>query len=61
MIGDNRITDIDGAKQSIDATTLGLKSEIGDHASHALLDLAFDTFTDLERFVTEADWDKSGG
>ena len=61
MIGDNPITDIDGAKQSIDATTLGLKSEIGDHASHALLDLAFDTFTDLERFVTEADWDKSGG
>jgi HAD superfamily hydrolase (TIGR01549 family) len=59
MIGDNLTADIEGAKNAIDATTLALKSEIGDQANHAAVDMVFDSFTDLEQFVTRAGWDKS--
>ena len=57
MIGDNMAADIEGAKNAINATTLALKSEIGNLAGHDSLDMAFDTFTDIERFFVEAGWD----
>jgi HAD superfamily hydrolase (TIGR01549 family) len=59
MIGDNMATDIEGAKKAINATTLALKSEIGNQGGHDDLDMAFDTFNDLERFFVEAGWDTS--
>lgn len=58
MIGDNIITDIEGAKKSIDATTLGLKSEICDQNTNASLDMVFDSFRDLERLFLKTGWDK---
>ena len=56
MIGDNLAADIEGAKAAIDATTLALKNELGDQQKHPSIDMAFDTFTDLSRFVAEAGW-----
>jgi putative hydrolase of the HAD superfamily len=57
MIGDNMTSDIQGAKKAINATTLTLKSEIGNQGGHEALDMDFDTFNDLERFFVEAGWD----
>jgi HAD superfamily hydrolase (TIGR01549 family) len=56
MIGDNISSDIEGAKNAINATTLVPKSEIGDKANHPAVDLVFDTFTDLEQFFKESGW-----
>jgi HAD superfamily hydrolase (TIGR01549 family) len=58
MIGDNISSDIEGAKNAIDATTLVPKSEIGDNANNPAIDLVFDTFTDLEQLFNESGWSK---
>jgi len=59
MIGDNVTSDIEGAKRGINATTLALKSEIGNHADNNSIDMIFDSFIDLEKFVHEKDWYKN--
>ncbi|MEE8046245.1 MAG: HAD family hydrolase [Dehalococcoidia bacterium] len=59
MIGDNVTSDIEGAKSAINATTLALKSEIGDQSSNPAIDMIFDSFTDLERFVSARGWDRA--
>jgi len=61
MIGDNLKSDIEGAKKSINATTLALKSEIGNHAGNPSVDMVFDSFRDLERFVAAKGWDIPAG
>ena len=57
MIGDNLKSDIEGAKNAVNATTLALKSEIGDHDSNASIDMIFESFEDLEQFVSDKGWD----
>ena len=61
MIGDNVITDLEGAKNAIDATTLALRSEIGDQTKNSSIDMIFDSFGDLERFVSARGWDNPSG
>ena len=56
MIGDNIKSDIEGAKNALDATTLVPKSEIGNNSSHPAVDLVFDTFTDLEQLFNDSGW-----
>jgi ribonucleotide monophosphatase NagD (HAD superfamily) len=56
MIGDNVTSDLEGAKTAINATTLALKSEIGNHADNNSIDMIFDSFIDLEKFVHEKNW-----
>ena len=56
MIGDNVTSDLEGAKMAINATTLALNSEIGNHADNNSIDMIFDSFSDLEKFVHEKDW-----
>ena len=58
MIGDNISSDIEGAKNAIDATTLVPKSEIGENAKNPAIDLTFDTFTDLEQLFNDSGWSK---
>ena len=53
MIGDSISADIEGAKNAIDATTLGLNSEIGDHGTHMPPDLTFDNFEELQQLVAD--------
>ena len=57
MIGDNLKSDIEGAKNAVNATTLALKSEIGDHDSNASIDMIFESFKDLKQFVSDKGWD----
>ena len=57
MIGDNVKSDIEGAKKAINATTLALKSEIGDQAGNHSIDMTFDSFDDLEKLVSAKGWD----
>jgi len=59
MIGDNITSDIEGSKNAIDATTLTLKSEVGDQSKNPAIDMIFDSFTDLERFVSAKGWDRT--
>ena len=56
MIGDNVKSDIEGAKNAINATTLALKSEIGNHDNNSI-DMIFESFKDLEQFVSNKGWD----
>ncbi len=56
MIGDNMKYDIEGAKNAINATTLALKSEIGNHDNNSI-DMIFESFKDLEQFVSNKGWD----
>jgi len=56
MIGDSLGSDIVGAKRAINATTLALTGEIGDPAGNRSIDMVFDSFRDLERFVVAKDW-----
>ena len=57
MIGDNVISDIEGAKNSIDAVTVALKSELGDHVGNRSIDMTIDSFTDLEKYFSARGWD----
>ena len=57
MIGDNVIADIDGAKKSIDATTLAISSEVSGNADHESIDLLFDAFGDLADYISSSGWD----
>jgi len=59
MIGDNVDSDLKGAKEAVNATTLGIKSEIGDHAGNNSIDMVFDSFHDLEQFISEKGWDRT--
>jgi len=58
MIGDNVLSDIEGAKSSISATTIALKSELGDHGKNQSIDMTIDSFTDLERYFSSREWDR---
>lgn len=58
MIGDSLISDIEGAKNAINATTLALKSEVGVYAGNSSVDMVFDSFRDLERLVSAKGWDR---
>ena len=53
----NLKSDIEGAKNAVNATTLALKSEIGDHDSNASIDMIFESFKDLKQFVSDKGWD----
>lgn len=59
MIGDNYLSDLIGAKNSIGAATLGLRSELGKHASDPQVDGVFDSFEELRHYVRDQGWDKS--
>lgn len=61
MIGDNIKSDIEGAKKAIDASTIALKSELGDQTKNPAIDMIFDSFTDLEKFITAKGWDRTLG
>jgi putative hydrolase of the HAD superfamily len=57
MIGDNVISDIEGSKSAINATTLALQSELGGQSTNPTIDMIFDSFTDLVKFVSDKGWD----
>ena len=57
MIGDNYSGDLIGAKNAIGAVALGLRSELGEHATNPQVDGVFDSFEDLERYVRGRGWD----
>lgn len=59
MIGDNVKSDIEGAKNALDASTLAIKSELGEHSGSPAIDMTFDTFGDLEKLVTAKGWDRT--
>ena len=56
MIGDNVKSDLEGAKHAINATTLALKSEIGNHKGNPAIDMIFESFEDLQEFVSDKGW-----
>lgn len=58
MIGDNVVSDIEGAKNSIDASTLALKEALGEQSNNPAIDLVFDSFQDLEKFISSKGWDQ---
>ena len=57
MIGDNYLGDLIGAKNAICASTLGLRSELREHAADPQVDGVFDSFGDLERYVLDRGWE----
>jgi len=59
MIGDNYLGDLIGAKNAIGAATLGLRSELGEHATDPQLDGVFDSFEELRNYVRDRGWDES--
>ena len=56
MIGDNIVSDIEGAKNSLNASTIAIKSELGDHANNPAIDMTIETFKDLEKFLSSKGW-----
>ena len=58
MIGDNYSKDLVGAKEALGAATLGLRSELGKHATSPQVDGAFDSFLDLIGFVGSRGWNE---
>ena len=56
MIGDSVESDIKGAKQAINATTLALKSEVGAHVTDPSIDMVFESFRDLEQWIFDKGW-----
>ncbi len=59
MIGDNVDSDLKGAKEAINATTLGIKSELRDRNRSPSIDMLFDSFRDLEQFIYTKGWDRT--
>ena len=58
MIGDNYLSDLVGAKSAIGATTIGLRSDVGDRSSDDYVDATFDSFIELEHLVIDRGWNK---
>ena len=56
MVGDNVNSDIEGAKNAVNASTIALKSELGEYSKNASIDMTFDKFSDLEKFVAANGW-----
>jgi len=59
MIGDNIASDIEGAKSAVNASTLALKSELGGNTKNPAIDMVFESFIDLERFISSKGWDNA--
>lgn len=57
MIGDNLTADIEGARDAIGATTIGLREEIGDYEGNRSIDMVFDSFVELQQFFPGQGWD----
>ena len=57
MIGDSLESDIKGAKQAINATTLALKSGVRTHVTDPSIDMLFESFRDLEKWLFDKGWD----
>jgi putative hydrolase of the HAD superfamily len=59
MIGDNYLGDLIGAKNAIGAATLGLRSELEEHATDPQIDGIFDSFKELGNYVRDRGWKES--
>ena len=57
MIGDNVKSDIEGAKNGVNASTIALKSALGEEGNNPSIDMTFDEFDDLEKFVADKGWE----